>query len=134
MRNKGLVGGCIVTLVLAVLVAAAGCCSDEPVRLGANDNGQQIELAVGQQLSVSLESNPTTGFRWEALELDQAVLRQEGEPTFKAESDLLGAAGTETLSFEALRPGQAVLQLVYRRSWETGVPPLETFECKVVVH
>jgi hypothetical protein len=41
----------------------------------------------GQILVLTLESNPTTGFRWEVVEAKDSVLRQRGEAEFRVVSE-----------------------------------------------
>jgi inhibitor of cysteine peptidase len=128
--------GKIALLSFAFLLAAtlSGCGSQE-VSLGAEDNGRQVTLEQGQTLAISLESNPTTGYGWQVLEMDAAVLQQSGDAEYKQSSGsegLVGAGGVETLRFEALAPGQTTLTLGYMRPWES-VQPLETFTLQVTV-
>jgi inhibitor of cysteine peptidase len=109
---------------------------DTPVNemvLTAKDNGSQAELEQGQALLVTLESNPTTGYRWEVSGSVEPALRQIGEAEFQPQSDLVGAPGVETLRFEAVGPGELTLKLVYHRPWEKGVEPLETFSVYVSI-
>lgn len=113
-------------------ILAAGCAAGE-LKLGAGDENSQVELNKGQFLAVSLEGNPTTGYMWEAADLDDQILRQVGEAQFSPDSDLIGAGGTQTLRFEALNSGQTTLELVYRRPWEGDSEPLKTFSVRVVV-
>jgi inhibitor of cysteine peptidase len=101
--------------------------------LTEEDAGRTVELRVGDTMAVVLEGNPTTGFTWETAAVDASVLRQLGEPQFEPESSLIGAGGKFTFRFEAVAPGQTVLQLVYHRPWETDVPPANTFEVTAVV-
>ena len=127
-------GGVLVLIVAALVMAAiSGCSAQTALALEAKDNGNQITLQKGQTLTVKLEANPTTGYTWEMVEPEGAILRQVGEPEFNADSDLLGAPGTLTLRFEAVQAGQIELRLVYHRPWETGVEPLETFTVQVTV-
>ena len=103
------------------------------VKLDAGDAGNQVELSRSQALDISLQSNPTTGYRWEVRDLNEKVLQQIGEPEFEPRSKLIGAPGVEILHFRAVGVGQTTLRLVYRRSWGKAVEPLETFSVKVVV-
>jgi len=119
-------------LILSAFIFS-GCRPAKEVKLDASANGSQVELQRGQILVISLESNPTTGYQWEVVELDEAFLRQVGEAEFKPESELLGAGGTETFRFEAVSAGKMPLALAYHRLWEEGVEPLETFSLEVVV-
>ncbi len=116
-----------------LLAALSACGATNEVKLDAGDDGSQVELDAGQTLVVSLEGNPTTGYTWEAAELDEQVLRQAGETEFKPESDAIGAGGVQTLRFETVNTGQTTLKLVYHRPWEEDVEPAETFSVQVVV-
>ena len=105
-----------------------------PLQLDSEDNGTAINLKVGQKVQVVLKGNPTTGFSWMAAlsEDDAGILEQMGEPTYVPDSQLIGAGGTYTFTFKAVAAGDAQLKLVYLRPWES-VPPLETFEVRVLV-
>jgi len=124
----------LLTLIVA-LTLATGCSSQQQeVKASIDDDGREKQLQKGQTLVVTLEGNPTTGYSWEVAEpLDEQVLRQVGEPEFKAESDLVGAGGVQILRFEAVNAGQTTLKLAYRRPWEKDVDPLETYSIQVVV-
>jgi predicted secreted protein len=108
-----------------------------PVNVNEDDDGGQVELEPGQILIVTLESNPTTGYRWEQVKDQESILEQIGEAEFKpsetGEPPLIGAGGWEILRFKAVSAGQMTLELVYHRSWEEGVDPLETFSIQVLV-
>ena len=123
-----------IVLMFGLLLAALSACgASNEVNLDAGDDGSQVELNAGQTLVVSLEGNLTTGYTWEAAELDEQVLRQVGEAEFKPDSDAIGAGGVQTLRFETVNSGQTTLKLVYHRSWEEDVEPAETFSVQVVV-
>ena len=126
----------VALLILLVALTVATSCSpqQQEVKASIADAGREKQLKKGQTLVVTLEGNPTTGYSWEVAEpLDEQVLRQAGEPEFKAESDLVGAGGVQILRFEAVNAGKFTLKLVYRRPWEKDVEPLETYSIQVVV-
>jgi inhibitor of cysteine peptidase len=146
MVPRSVVYGSLVVLLMGMLLTLAGCgasnevsagAMSEEVPLAAKDGGGQVEVNVGQVLVLTLESNPTTGYSWQVVEAGDSVLRQTGEPEFKAASELdpplLGAGGVEVFRFEAVGAGETRLELVYHRPWEEGVEPLETFSVQVVV-
>ena len=97
----------------------------------------RVSLELGQMLTVTLDSNPSTGYRWEWVENQGSILEQIGEAEFKpsetGEPPLVGAGGWEIFRFTAVSAGQMTLRLVYRRPWEEGVEPLKTFSLQVVV-
>jgi inhibitor of cysteine peptidase len=124
----------LLTLLVALTLAAGCRPQQQEVKASIDDAGREMQLKKGQTLVVTLEGNPTTGYSWEVAEpLDEQVLRQAGEAEFKQESEALGAGGVQILRFEAVNAGQITLKLVYHRPWEEGVEPLETYSLQVVV-
>jgi inhibitor of cysteine peptidase len=134
-----------VVILLGLLTGLAGCGpindlgtgKSAEVALGAKDSGGQVEVDVAQILVLTLESNPTTGFRWEVVEAKDSILRQSDEVEFEMVSEQdpppPGTGGVEVFRFEAVEAGETQLKLVYHRPWEKGVEPLETFSIQVVV-
>ncbi|MBM4467164.1 MAG: protease inhibitor I42 family protein [Chloroflexi bacterium] len=124
----------LLTLLVALTLATGCSPQQQEVKATIDHNGREMQLRKGQTLVVTLEANPTTGYSWEVAEpLDEQVLRQAGEPEFKAESEALGAGGVQILRFQAVNAGQTTLKLAYHRPWEKGVEPLETYSIEVVV-
>jgi len=123
----------VALLTILVIIMSLGACVREPVNLSEEDAGRTAELRAGDRLEVVLNGNPTTGYRWGVASVDPAVLRQFGEPEFKPDTKAIGSGGKVILRFEAAAPGQTVLQLIYHRTWEKGIPPVKTFEVTVVV-
>lgn len=124
----------IVSLLFLSMTLAA-CGSVDEVSVGDADAGGRVDLQVGQILTVSLESNPTTGYIWQVAHYDNAILHQLGEAEFKqgGEEGLVGAGGIETVRFESVRAGETSLELEYVRPWEEGVAPEKIFAIQVVV-
>lgn len=90
-------------------------------------------MNTGDILVVELKGNPTTGYQWQQVGDDPAVLRQAGEPEFTPDSSAVGSPGKVILRFEAMGPGQMLLKLAYQRSFEPQVPAQQTFEINVTV-
>jgi len=86
-----------------------------------SDPEQTIEINAGSQFDIALESNPTTGYSWEAsYDQDQLELvDQSYEPGENAQQGLVGAGGTDIFRFKALKSGQTQVMMSYKRSWET---------------
>jgi inhibitor of cysteine peptidase len=123
----------ILSLATAVTLASCGFARSPAVRLTDADTGSSVQLRQGQDLEVTLQGNPTTGYTWEVLPGAETILEQQGEPKYEAESNLLGAGGSFTFTFKAVTEGETSLRLIYHRTFEPGVAPLQTFEAKVVV-
>lgn len=146
MQPRSVADGSLIVVVLGVLMVLVGCGplndldpggKSEEVTLGAKDNGGQVELHAGQILVITLESNPTTGFRWDLVEVKEAVLRPEGEAEFKMASEPEplppGTGGVEIFRFEAVAVGETWLTLIYHQPWEEGTQPLATYSIQVTV-
>jgi inhibitor of cysteine peptidase len=119
--------------LLPLLLTACGSVGD--IELDINDDGSQVEVKKGQTLVVSLESNPSTGYSWHVMEIDESILKQVGESEFisSQSGDIVGAGGVEILRFEATEVGTTYLELGYHRVWEKDVPPLQLYTLSVVV-
>jgi inhibitor of cysteine peptidase len=123
-----------ISILAILLIMATACSPAKPVNLTAADKGSQVSVKVGEQVAISLDGNPSTGYTWEAIGLDTAIFEQVGQATFiSSNPGLVGAGGSMTLIFKAVKTGTAVLTLVYHRPWETGVTPLETFSVAITV-
>ena len=132
MVNRARVQRKLIVMFGVVLLLAFSCARSGGPTLHASDDGEEIELQKGQTLAVSLEGNPTTGYTWEAVEIDEQVLRQIGEPAFTPESEAVGASGTQILRFRATGEGRTTLRLVYHRPWEEAEPE-RSFSVEVIV-
>jgi inhibitor of cysteine peptidase len=120
-------------LFLLLLLAGCKTGASAPLVLTEKDAGKTINLNIGDTLVVALDGNITTGYTWEMLPMDPAVLQQVGAAEATPDTTALGAGGKIALKFLAVKRGQAPLQLVYRRSFEQDVAPLNTFEVNVNV-
>jgi inhibitor of cysteine peptidase len=123
-----------VFFVIPLVLFSMTACSSRQTRLTAADNGKAVIVNAGEQIVITLDGNPSTGYSWEAKDLDASMFQQVGEAKFKNSNPaLVGSGGTLTLTFKALKSGTATLSLVYHRSWETNVAPANNFTVNVTV-
>jgi len=85
--------------------------------------GEKLSAKVGEEFDITLASNPTTGYLWEA-EYDGAYLELEGKEYTPMESPLVGSGGSDKFTFHPLKEGEAKITFKYQRSWEEQ--PIET--------
>ncbi|MFQ6395842.1 protease inhibitor I42 family protein [Nocardia sp. KC 131] len=100
------------------------------------DNGQDRTLARGKKLVVLLPANPSTGYTWGLGELDQNVLRQDGQPDYRPDPNATatpGSGGTAVWTFVGDAQGTAHLTLGYARAWEQGIEPAQKFSLTIKV-
>ncbi len=124
----------IAIIAIAGTVAAASADNSEPNIVNVSESGKQIDLAPGDSLVVTLDSNPSTGFAWSISEIsDEGVIDDVSNEFVGADTGMMGAGGQEVWTFEALDEGTSTIEMQYSRSWETGVEPAATFNVTVVV-
>jgi len=102
------------------------------ITLTDTDQQRQVTVAPGQQLRLLLAENPTTGYQWEVVGLDSAVLALEND-TQERQHNAPGGGSQRALTFRARQAGRTELHLQLRRVWETDTPPLQTFDATVQV-
>ena len=138
----GKISWCAALAVISVFISSCGSAgmntasvSTGPatVTVSEKDNNTSIELNKGDILAVELAGNPTTGFQWQQVGSDTAILHEQGEPEFKPDSSNTGSPGRVDLRFEAVGSGQMQLQLAYQRSFEPQTPASQTFTINVTV-
>lgn len=96
---------------------------------------KEIEIGVGDTFTVTLASNPTTGFKWPEFGriVDETILKQVDHEYQPPESDVLGASGKESWTFEALKKGKTAISMEYSQPWEGGIQAEWTFSVDVFV-
>ena len=86
--------------------------------------GQSITVDQGKQFVIALASNPTTGYSWKAAA--NGNVEQVKSKFVQGDSKLMGAGGTQFITFKATKRGSTTLQVDYARSFEKGTAPADT--------
>ncbi|WP_448382557.1 C1 family peptidase [Desulfosoma sp.] len=133
MGQLGWLGVFAVGLFVLPVAVSYGAEGKMPSRiLTADDDGRRVVLTDGRILELELEGNPSTGYAWDVVRLDQRVLKLLGEKWHPV-SDLLGSPEKQVFRFAGIKRGQTQLTLVYRRSWEKDRAPLRTVSYSIDV-
>ena len=112
----------------------AGTSAPSAVSVDESSSGKQVEIAAGGTLTVTLESNQTTGFQWELKSVgDTSVLQSQGGTYSVPDTGMVGAGGEEIWTFKALKPGTSSLSMEYSQPWDGGTKAGQTFVLNVVV-
>lgn len=142
----------IVFFLMSALIIASGCCpfgkkcsSDKPAKgkpgaaeiitLNELNNGEIIDIKVGNNIAINLEANPSTGYRWTIVENDEEILplvSRDFKQNEAAES-MVGVGGTLTLTFKAIKGGQTKLRLEYSKQLASEDDTVQYFEIVVTV-
>ena len=125
----------VIGVVLVSVIATVAFAQDapEPKKLTEKDAGTTVQLKPGDLVEISLAGNATTGYSWGVVGVDENVLKQVGDWTYKPDSDKVGAPGMYTLTFQAVDAGTTDLALGYKQWWNTEMQPEKTFEITAVV-
>jgi predicted secreted protein len=110
--------------------------SDVAVRIGADQAGQTVDVAVGHKFAVELIGVPTAGYIW-ALAQAPGFISAAGEAsgnTSEAQSQpgFTGGNHWEVFMFTATAAGEGELVFEQRRPWESDEPPSDTFRVRIV--
>ena len=135
--------GIIVTLA-ALATMMFGCTlapGQASVNLSCDDFASQnqitkeLSVKAGDSFTVTLCSNPTTGFQWESAVIsDQSVLTETNHQFVGPEDEnLVGAGGEDVWTFQALKKGTSTISIAYSRPWEGGEKGVWTFTAVVTV-
>jgi inhibitor of cysteine peptidase len=102
------------------------------IRGARNDN--IIETAVGKSFTITLDSNPTTGYRWQlARQMDTGLVELVNSQYIAPKTDLVGAPGHEEWHFKAIREGKAIISFDYVRPWEKDELPVQTESFIIII-
>jgi predicted secreted protein len=112
-----------IAVVLAVLTLLLAACGGSRT-LTIDADGDRVPLSPGDEIRVALVGNMTTGFTWDLVEYDAAVIAPLGDPTYEQDGsgDAVGTGGTWTWTLRAVAEGESPVRFVYRRSWEDEDP------------
>ena len=128
--------------VVVVFLFPLACSSGVSVEVSCDEFmkvkhiSKEVQVAAGDSFTVTLCSNPTTGFQWSesAQVSDQTVLQQTDHRFVPAqEKGVVGAPGEEVWTFKALKKGSSTISLEYSRPWENGEKGEWTFSLTVMV-
>jgi inhibitor of cysteine peptidase len=126
-------------VALGVATVLAGCGSLQPVTptvVTAARSGGPVTLQTGDTLVVALDAQPSTGYRWETLDLQGPVLVAVGSADYLPSTvapGTVGAPGDSVFRYQARDVGHTTLDLGYSRPFENGVAPARTVHYDVTV-
>ena len=87
---------------------------------------------AGDEKTIQLKGNPTTGYNWFYQISDDSIIAVEEYVKYLGDDMVVGAPSMFTYTITSLKPGQATLHFEYKRPWET-VEPAEIKEYIITV-
>ena len=108
----------------------------EPIDLAESDDGKSVNVDVGRRVRIRLAGNPTTGYSWFLMPIEGAAVKAEGEVEYKPNAHrpgMVGVGGTFELLLRAVKAGESIIRLEYKRPWEKDTPPVRKFGVTLAV-
>jgi inhibitor of cysteine peptidase len=123
---------CVALGVFPLFFASCGAQTGK-VMLTATDNGKTVPVHTGDQVTIQLAENPSTGYLWAIDKTDNAVLSLQDSDYTPTPGGALGSGGTRVFTFVAKKPGTAHLQLKLWRSFEGDSSILQRYAVTIQV-
>ena len=106
--------------------------------LGEAAAGANVEMKVGEKISIALVGIPTAGYVWGASTPPAFIKASDGPggatSTAQFTPGFAGGSHWEVVVIEALAAGEGEITLAQRRPWETAAEPdAKTFKFKLKV-
>ena len=122
----------LLILLMAILVVGGWFVYNHyykiPAKTEISENMGDIQVKKAQEFTISLTSNPTTGYSWGLNDLyDKNVVKAIGNEFKAPNSAAMGASGKELWTFKGNEKGSTKLVFTYARSWEND-PTQETIK------
>ena len=141
--------------VIAAVVFAAGCTEksepvtennttennttqvNETVETGQivteADNGTSINLKNGENFTLQLRENPSTGYSWQLNVSEGLTLLSDGYTQDEAPEGDVGVPGNRSWIIEAVDQGSQQVNGIYKQSWMNTTGTEENFTLTVEV-
>jgi len=136
--SRRILVGVVAALAALSLLALAGCGSS-----GSNtttvkkftDKDKTITVKKGDTFTITVDSNPTTGYEWQVVTTPDGKAVKLEKSTYEAPAKQIpGAGGKQVWTFKAVSPGTATFSAKYSRSWEQNDPSAKVMTTKITVN
>lgn len=129
----------ITVVIVGVTILPLGCIDNSDkngptiMEVTQENSSETIELGPGDQIRVSLEENPTTGFQWNMSSTDGLNLIDDQYVMDEHEEGMVGVGGTHFWTFEISGTQTQQITAVYKRPWENMTGEEQRFELTVKI-
>lgn len=109
-------------------------CGTSQAGLQFSDPAQPIEVVVGDEFTIALDSNPSTGYHWEFVgEPDASIIEFVSKEYTADEPVQPGSGGVDVLSFKSIAAGETQITLGYYPPSADAEEPQQTVTFTVIV-
>ena len=91
-----------------------------PHELDEQADDKDVALAVGEELTLTLPENPTTGYRWDVEKKGGPACELVSEEFVPPPGKAAGAGGHRRWRFRGAKEGQGDVMLTYGRFGQAG--------------
>lgn len=95
------------------------------------NNGKNIITRTGQKFTISLDSNPTTGYTW-FPRFNRMIIKLLSHDFHPSSRTALGGPGNEVFTFQAVSQGTDEVKMFYKRNWEKRFLAKKKFAVNVI--
>src|ERR1700730_10137532 len=81
------------------------------------DKEENITIRKGQEFTITLDSNPTSGFKWHP-KFEGSIINLVSHDFQSSTAKRIGSSGKDIFTFLAISSGSDKLKMLYKRSWE----------------
>lgn len=100
--------------------------------ISEKDNNKSYALKRGDLIKLSLEENPTTGYKWQIVNIDKNILTITNDK-YQIQSEGIGGGGIRNIEFKALQKGDTKIELKNFKIWEGEGESINEFEINLKV-
>jgi inhibitor of cysteine peptidase len=90
-----------------------------------------IQARVGEEFVITLQSNPSTGYRWMLADSLDPMLRLQAQTYVPQQPVRPGSGGHQRLTFTALAAGETTIRLRYQRHVQRSAPRRAEFRVRI---
>jgi len=120
-------------VVIAITLFFVSCKPKEyAVKYGTAPSNEELTVAVGDTLSIIIESNISTGFAWDEVYTTEKKIVKFVDKKYEEPKNekMIGASGKEVFRYVAQKEGTTNLAFEYKKGEEVGQSKIFKVNCK----
>ena len=127
------------SVILVIIIAIGGGLiyinsSKTPSKIEVSEDQQNIEIKTGQEFTINLTSNPSTGYSWSVDDTyNKNIMSKISNEFIASNSEMIGAPGKELWVFKGTGKGNTKLNFVYSRQRENITSQINSKSFNVTV-
>jgi len=118
-----------IILIFSVLLFTLIGCSPNTITINENNQNEKYSLKKDDNIEVILAANPTTGFKWQIVNIDNSKIKliDESYTAHKVNRDIVGSGGNKVYLFNTIDKGNTSIEFEYSRPFEKEATPYKIF-------